>query len=120
MNYEAESKQYVVFRLGDEEYAFDISSVREIFPTQNVTKVHRSPKHIEGVINLRGKLVTVVDLRKRFRLEATPPTDESRIIVVDATDAPTGFLVDEVAEVTRFSGENIEPVPEYVSQGIES
>ena len=120
MNYEAESKQYVVFRLCGEEYAFDISSVREIFPTQSITKVHRSPKHIEGVINLRGKLVTVVDLRKRFKLEATPSTDESRIIVVDATDAPTGFLVDEVAEVTRFPGENIEPVPEYVSQGIES
>lgn len=120
MNYGAESRQYVVFKLGGEEYAFDISSVREIFPTQNITKVHRSPRHIEGVINLRGKLVTVVDLRKRFKLEAKEPTDDSRIIVVDTTDAPTGFLVDEVAEVTRFSRENIEPVPDYVSQEIES
>lgn len=120
MSYEAGTKQYVAFRLGGEEYAFEISLVREIFPTQNVTKVHRSPAYVEGVMNLRGKLVTVVDLRKRFKLEARTPDESSRIIVVDATDAPVGFLVDEVTEVTRFPSDIIEPVPAYVADGIES
>ena len=120
MSYGDEIRQYVAFRLGKEEYAFEISSVREIFPTQDITKVHRSPKHIEGVINLRGKLVTVVDLRKRFRLEAKEPDENSRIIVVDAADAPVGFMVDEVTEVVRLPAEAIEPVPEYVAQEIES
>lgn len=120
MTYNGEMKQYVAFRLGQEEYAFDIASVREIFPTQDITKVHRSPKHIEGVINLRGKLVTVVDLRKRFKLDAKTLDENARIIVVDATDAPVGFMVDEVTEVVRLSAESIEPVPEYVAQEIES
>jgi purine-binding chemotaxis protein CheW len=120
VTYNGEMKQYVAFRLGQEEYAFDIASVREIFPTQDITKVHRSPKHIEGVINLRGKLVTVVDLRKRFKLDAKTLDENARIIVVDATDAPVGFMVDEVTEVVRLSAESIEPVPEYVAQEIES
>jgi purine-binding chemotaxis protein CheW len=115
-----ETRQYVAFRLGREEYAFDISSVREIFPTQDITRVHRSPRHIEGVMNLRGKLVTVVDLRRRFRLEPKTPDENSRIIVVDATDAPVGFIVDEVTEVIRLPPESVEPVPEYVAQEIES
>lgn len=112
--------QYVIFTLGREEYAFDISVVREIFPTQEITKVHRSPAHIEGVMNLRGKLVTVVDLRRRFRLTPKELTENSRIIVVDASDAPVGFLVDEVVEVVRMSADSVEPVPEYVAQEIES
>ena len=120
MTNEHDSRQYIAFKLGDEEFAFDISSVREIFPTQNITKVHRSPEHIEGVMNLRGRLVTVVDLRRRFKLEALEPDEDSRIIVVDSHDAPVGFLVDEVTEVTRLSPDSIEPVPPYVAEGIES
>ena len=120
MTYGSETRQYVAFRLGKEEYAFEIASVREIFPTQDITKVHRSPRHIEGVINLRGKLVTVVDLRKRFRMEEKEPDENARIIVIDAADAPVGFMVDEVTEVVRLSSEAIEPVPEYVAQEIES
>ena len=115
-----DSRQYIAFRLGDEEFAFDISSVREIFPTQNITKVHRSPEHIEGVMNLRGRLVTVVDLRRRFKLEARRPDENSRIIVVDSRDAPDGFLVDEVTEVARIPSDSIESVPAYVADGIES
>ena len=120
MTHGQDSRQYIAFKLGDEEFAFDISSVREIFPTQNITKVHRSPEHIEGVMNLRGRLVTVVDLRRRFKLEARNPGENARIIVVDSRDAPVGFLVDEVTEVTRLSSESIEPVPAYVAEGIES
>jgi len=120
LTYESNSKQYIAFKLDKEEFAFDISSVKEIFPTQNITKVHRSPSHIEGVMNLRGKLVTVIDLRKRFKLEARQPDETSRIIVIDSAGAPVGFLVDEVTEVTRLATESIEPVPAYVADGIES
>ena len=120
MTHGNDSRQYIAFKLGDEEFAFDISSVREIFPTQNITRVHRSPEHIEGVMNLRGRLVTVVDLRRRFRLDARKPDENSRIIVVDSRDAPVGFLVDEVTEVARLSSESREPAPAYVAEGIES
>ncbi|UCE91441.1 MAG: purine-binding chemotaxis protein CheW [Methanobacteriota archaeon] len=115
-----DGRQYIAFRLGREEYAFEISTIREIFPIQDVTKVHRSPSYIEGVMNLRGRLVTVVDLRKRFKLEAREPDENSRIIVVEATDAPVGFLVDEVTEVANFADESVEAVPAYVADSIES
>lgn len=120
MTNEQDAGQYVIFRLGLEEFAFDISKVKEIFPTQEITKVHRSPEHIEGVMNLRGRLVTVIDLRKRFKLDAKDLDESSRIIVVDASDAPVGFLVDEVTEVIRMPVDSVEPVPEYVAQEIES
>ena len=120
MKNEPEIRQFIAFKLGDEEFAFDISTVREIFPPQSITKVHRSPEYIEGVMNLRGRLVTVIDMRKRFRLQPTVPSENSKIIVVDSPDAPVGFLVDEVTEVTRLSTDTIEPVPAYVAEGIES
>src|SRR4030042_3292342 len=82
--------QYVVFRLGKEEYAFDISVVKEIHELQEIAKVHKSPAYIEGVMNLRGKLVTVIDLRKRLGLDAKAPDGLSKIVVVDASAAPVG------------------------------
>ncbi|HJX04878.1 MAG TPA: chemotaxis protein CheW, partial [Thermoplasmata archaeon] len=63
-------RQFVVFRLGKEEYGFDVSMVREIHNMEDIAKVHRSASHIEGVINLRGKLLTVVNLRVRFGMDA--------------------------------------------------
>ncbi|MGD9963166.1 MAG: chemotaxis protein CheW [Thermoplasmata archaeon] len=113
-------RQYVVFRLGSEEYAFDIAAVKEIRDLEQVAKVHRSPSYIEGVMNLRGKLVTVVDLRKRLSIEARAPDSSSKIVVIDAPDAPVGFLVDEVTEVVKVGDEEIEPAPAYVSDGLEA
>jgi purine-binding chemotaxis protein CheW len=118
---DTESAQYVVFRLGKEEYGFDVSVVREINNMEEVAKVHRSASHIEGVINLRGKLLTVVNLRKRFGMEPNPATEgNQRIVVVDAADAPVGFLVDEVIEVARFPKESVEKAPPYIASGIEA
>lgn len=115
-----EATQYVVFRLGKEEYAFDIASVREIRDLEQVAKVHRSPSYIEGVMNLRGKLVTVIDLRKRLNIEARTPDDLSKIVVVEAPDSPVGFLVDEVTEVVRVGPGDIEPAPTYVADGLDA
>lgn len=118
---DTESAQYVVFRLGKEEYGFDVRVVREINNMEEVAKVHRSASHIEGVINLRGKLLTVVNLRKRFGMEPNPATEgNQRIVVVDAADAPVGFLVDEVMEVARFPKESVEKAPPYIASGIEA
>jgi purine-binding chemotaxis protein CheW len=113
-------QQYVVFRLGGEEYAFDITSVKEIREPEQVAKVHRSPEYIEGVMNLRGKLVTVIDLRRRLGLHVSEPSDLSKIIVVEEMDTPVGFLVDEVTEVVRVSGSDIESAPSYVSESLDS
>lgn len=120
MESEATRTQYVVFRLGKEEYGFDVSVVKEIRDIESVAKVHRSPEYIEGVMNLRGKLVTVVDLRRRLGLEAKTPDDLTKIVVVEAPDAPVGFLVDEVSEVIWVSSDEIESAPTYVAEGMES
>jgi len=114
------TEQYVVFRLGKEEYAFNITVVKEIRDVEQVAKVHRSPSYIEGVMNLRGKLVTVVDLRKRLSIEAKPCDGFSKIVVVEAPDAPVGFLVDEVTEVVRVNKGDVESAPTYVAQGLEA
>jgi purine-binding chemotaxis protein CheW len=114
------TRQFVVFRLGNEEYGFDVAAVREIHKVDSITTVHRSAPYIEGVMNLRGKLVTVVNLRKRFGMQPMDDPRTSRIIVVDAPDAPVGFLVDEVVEVSRFAKQDIEKAPAYVTRGIDA
>jgi len=112
--------QYVVFRLGKEEYGFDVSTVREIHTMEQITKVHRSAEYIEGVMNLRGKLLTVINLRKRFDMGPGEANDAQRIVVVDASDSPVGFLVDQVEEVARISKESIEKAPPHITKGIEA
>ena len=109
MTFDSGSRQYIAFKLDKEEFAFEISVVKEIFPTQNITKVHRSPSYIEGVMNLRGKLVTVIDLRKRFGLPSTEKNKETRIVVVEMGDTTVGMVVDAVTEVLRISSDSIEP-----------
>ena len=115
-----QAQQYVVFRLGKEEYGFDVTKVREIQSMENITVVHGSAEHIEGVMNLRGKLVTIINMRKRFGLEAGDKPTESKIVVVDASDAPVGFIVDEVIEVAHISKAEVEKVPGHIASKIES
>lgn len=115
-----ETRQYVVFRLGNEQYGFDVDTVREIHSFEEVAKVHRAAYHIEGVMNLRGRLLTVVNLRKRFQMEPAPQGSAQKIVVIEAPDAPVGFLVDEVLEVARIPDEALEKPPAYVTSGIEA
>jgi purine-binding chemotaxis protein CheW len=118
---DSDLRQFVIFKLGNEEYGFDVSIVREIHNMEDIAKVHRSASHIEGVINLRGKLLTVVNLRTRFGMDQLPTGEGSpKIVVVDASDAPVGFLVDEVVEVVRIGTASIEKAPAYVTSGIEA
>jgi len=117
---ESEAKQYVIFKLGKEEFGFDVANVREIQSIDKITMVHGSAKYIEGVMNLRGKLVTVINMRARFGM--APPTDlkEPKIVVIDAADAPVGFIVDEVTEVVHIAEATIEKVPSHIASKIES
>lgn len=112
--------QYVVFRLGKEEYGFDVTNVREIQNMENITTVHGSASYIEGVMNLRGKLVTVINMRRRFGMEPLAKQSECKIVVVDAPDAPVGFIVDEVTEVANIPKVTIEKVPGPIASKIES
>ena len=101
--------QLVVFDLNEEAYGVDISAVREIIRMQETTRVPRAPEFIEGVINLRGKVIPVVDLRSRFSMPATERTDEHRICVVDVEGQDIGMVVDAVTEVSRIPTTSIEP-----------
>ena len=99
----------MVFDLSTEAYGVDIGAVREIIRLQDITKVPRTPEFVEGVINLRGKVIPVVDLRKRFGLPAEEESKENRIVVVDIGAQDIGVIVDAVTEVLRIASESVEP-----------
>jgi purine-binding chemotaxis protein CheW len=114
-----DERQLVVFQLGAEFYGVDIARVHEIIRLQSITRVPRAPAFVEGVINLRGKVIPVVDLRRRFGLESSEHTRASRIVVVEIGDNVVGVIVDGVSEVLRVTGASVEP-PSPVVAGIES
>ena len=102
-------KQLVVFDLAEEGYGVDIGSVREIIRMQDITTVPRTPECVEGVINLRGKVIPVVDLRKRFGFPEADATKDTRIVVVDINGQDIGVVVDSVTEVLRIGADAVEP-----------
>jgi purine-binding chemotaxis protein CheW len=109
--------KYLTFKLADEEYGLEILKVQEIIQMQAVTKVPRTPDYVRGVINLRGKVIPVVDLRKKFSLDTTKDTEKTCIIVVqitsDAGVVVMGIIIDEVKEVLDIKAENIEETPSF-------
>ena len=102
-------RQVVVFDLNEEAHGVDISQVREIIRMEEITRVPRAPEFVEGVINLRGKVNPVVDLRARFSMPSTERTDEHGIVVVDVDGQDIGMVVDAVTEVSRTPSDSIEP-----------
>ncbi|NLT22822.1 MAG: chemotaxis protein CheW [Syntrophorhabdus sp.] len=111
--------QLVTFKLGTEEFGVDILKVQEINKMMNITKIPNAPAFIEGVINLRGKIIPIVDLRKRLGFREQPYDKSTRIIVVELEGLVLGFIVDSVSEVLRIPANTIEPPPSMVA-GIES
>ncbi len=111
--------QLVTFRLGNEEFSVDILKVQEIIRLMELTRVPKAPEFIEGVINLRGKVIPVMDLRKRFAMPEAEDTSEARIIVVELESTPVGFRVDGVSEVLRLPADTVEPPPTMMS-GVET
>ena len=111
--------QLVSFNLGKEEFAVDILKIQEINRMVEITKVPKSPEFVEGVINLRGKVIPIIDLRKRFKLPGSESTKQTRIVVVDIDDMVVGLVVDAVSEVLRLPANTVEPPPPIVA-GIDS
>ena len=111
---EEDERQFVSFKVADEEFAVDIMQVQEIIRLERVTKVPHAPDYVEGVVNLRGKVLPVIDLRKRVHLPGRAYNDSTRVVVVDLEGRKTGIIVDAVSEVMRVNRRNIEPAPEIV------
>lgn len=106
-----EGGKFLTFFLGEEEYAIEILKVQEIIGLMPITTVPRMPDYIRGVLNLRGKIVPVMNLRTRFGLPEIEDTDETCIIVIQHDEYLMGVLVDKVSEVVDIISENIEDVP---------
>ncbi|MDA0676832.1 MAG: chemotaxis protein CheW [Chloroflexi bacterium] len=108
-------RQLVVFDLDAEQFGLDIAAVREIIRLQEITAVPRTPEFVEGVINLRGKIVPVVCLRKRFDMEIVERDEDFRIVVVDVNGTELGIVVDAVTEVSSIPESSIEPPTTLIS-----
>ena len=111
----SETIQVVSFKLGSEEYGVDIAQVQEINRMVAVTHVPRAPQFMEGVINLRGQLIPIIDLRARFGMPRTEHTKNTRIVVTEIGTKRVGMVVDSVSEVLRLPVEHIEPAPEMIT-----
>jgi purine-binding chemotaxis protein CheW len=111
--------QLVTFGLGGEEYAVDILKVQEINRPRQITKVPNAPCYVEGVINLRGKVIPVIDLRKKFGLPEQDNKALSRIMIMDAQGHTVGIVVDHVSEVLRIPSDIVEPAPAMAAASVE-
>jgi purine-binding chemotaxis protein CheW len=107
--------QAVTFALGSEEYGVDIAQVQEINRMVTITHVPRAPRFMEGVINLRGQLIPIIDLRTRFGMERSERTKNTRIVVTEIGNKRIGMVVDSVSEVLRIPVEQIEDAPDLVA-----
>ncbi|MEK6693532.1 MAG: chemotaxis protein CheW [Nitrospirota bacterium] len=111
----AKNLQLVVFNVGKELYGVGIDSVKEIVRVPDVTEVPDSPEFLEGVINLRGRVVPVIDLRKRLRLNGAERTKSTRVLITGNSGSIVGLLVDSVSEVIKIQPDAIEDPPEMIS-----
>ena len=107
--------QIVVCELADEHYGLDIAKVFEIIRHQPITPVPRAPQFVKGVINLRGRIIPVVDLRGRFGMDEVEPTKETRIVVAESSHTRVGLIVDSVSEVLLLPIDAVESTPEVAA-----
>lgn len=119
-NENSELLQLACFTIGQEEFGIDILKVHEIIRLINITKVPNSPEFVDGIINLRGRVIPVINLRNRLGLQRIDNDKNTRIIVVDLNGSSIGFIVDEVHEVLRIPRSITEPPPPMVVTGIDS
>ena len=108
---EAEQVQIVTFEVGQEEFAVDILAVQEIIRVGQITRVPQSPPSVEGAVNFRGQITPVVNLRRRFGIEAIELGKDARIVIIEIHNRIVGFLVDRVHEVLRIDGSTVDPAP---------
>jgi chemotaxis signal transduction protein len=113
-----EENQLVTFYLGNEEFGFDIMSVQEIIRQPQLSRIPMAPDYVEGIANLRGTVLPVIDTRTRFGMKREDDTDRTRVLVVDVDGVKTGLRVDRVRQVTRIEKSDIEPPPEVIRSGM--
>lgn len=106
--------QLACFRVGSELYALDIMRIKEIIRPQKLTPVPKAPTFIEGVINLRGVVIPVVDLRKRFDQPVDPQNRGARILICTLSGKVIGLIADEVSEVRRYTRQDVQPAPQFL------
>ena len=110
----SELLQLVSFKIGEEEFGIEILKVQEIIKMMFITKIPNTPEFIEGIINLRGRIIPVVDLRTRLGLTKQTHTKNTRIVVVELNNHIIGFVVDEVSEVIRITKDTTEEPPAMI------
>ena len=113
-----ENLHLVTFELSGEEFGVDIMQVSEVIPVPRITRIPQAPECIKGLINLRGKILVVIDLNKRLGFSSKETDSLSRIIIVEIRDTVIGMLVNSVKEVMRLSLSSIEPTPEMIKSKI--
>ncbi len=107
--------QLVIFTLGKEEYAVEIMRVKEIVPYKEPVKIPNTPRFIEGVINLRGEIIPIISLKKRFNLVDDLINEQTRVIVVNVEGKQVGFIVDDASEVLTMHDDQIDIAPEIIT-----
>lgn len=107
--------KYLTFLLGKEVFGIEIRFVTEIVGIQEINDLPESPAYVKGIINLRGKIIPVIDMRLRFKKESVPYTDRTCIIVINVMETAVGLIVDRVLEVTAIGRESIVPPPDFRS-----
>lgn len=109
----SKENKYLTFRISDEIYGIDIGDITEIIEMQKITDVPDMPKYVKGVINLRGKVIPIMDLRLRFNMEERKYDDRTCIIIVNISESSIGFIVDTVLEVVDIPEAEIDPPPQF-------
>ena len=111
-----QDNKYLTFKISDETYGVDIGDITEIIELQKITGIPDMPDHVKGVINLRGKVIPVIDLRLRFHLEDWKYDDRTCIVIAKVNETSVGFIVDRVLEVLDIPEANIDPPPQFKSK----
>jgi purine-binding chemotaxis protein CheW len=111
---DAELNQLISFEVGDEEYGLEILRVKEVIRIREITRLPKAPRFVKGIINLRGDVIPIIDLRDRFGLEHKEYTVMTRVIVVDVEGKLVGMVVDAASQVVRIPSDQIEPPPPIV------
>lgn len=116
VGFATDSKQYLTFDLAKEQYGVDILKVQEIKGYTTVTRIPNTPEYLKGVLNLRGTIVPIIDLRLKFGMGASAPTPFTVVIVVNVLDRVMGIMADAVSDVLEFAAKDVQPPPELGSK----
>jgi len=109
-------KQLISFAVGDEEYGFELQHVKEVIRMREVTWLPETPSYVQGIVNLRGQVIPIIDLREKFGLPSTETTAETRVIVVEVEGSAVGMVVDSASQVVRLPENQFEPPPAVLSK----